>query len=390
MTENQLQVIELPQELEALSKQNLGLAKEKAREHLMAFAPMVTELSQLSDQMEAINFSEPTDVDAKAAREIRLKMVKVRTGANNEKDERKKTILQEGNLIQAAYNMIKTACEMKESSLKAVEEYRERIEAEKKARVTAERMEKLSVYNVNTDAKLIGDMTDATFEQFLKGVVTEHNERLEMERKMEEARIEAERKNELRLVRENGLRMFYHLMTEQEQSRDFAEMADEEYKSLLSVLIERKEAEEKEKSRIAAEKEAAEKELEAERQKAAEIAKEAEEKLRKEREEAQAKIREAEEARAKAEAEAKRLEAERIAQEKAEKERLAKEEKERKAAERKAKNASDKVKIASFISQLENVVFPVCKADEAKDLVNEFEVKFKNLVNDFQFQADQL
>lgn len=388
--EKQLAVIELPQELEVLNTPNLGLSKDKATEHLLAFAPFMTQLTELSSGLESINFTEPSDDDSKKAREIRLAMVKVRTGAEKVKDDRKKSILQEGNLIQSAFNLIKSACEMKEKSLIDVEQFRAKIEAEKKARITAERMEKLAFYNVNTDAKLIGEMTESTFEQFLKGVVAEHNEKLEMERKAEEARLEAERKNELRLVRGNAVRMFYHFMSEQEQAQDLSELEDEEFNSLVAALVERKEEEEKKKARIAAEKEAAEKELQLEREKAAQLAKEAEEKLRKEREEAQAKIREAEEAKAKAEAEAKRLEEERIAKEKAEKERLAKEEKERKAAERKAKNASDKVKIAAFISELENINFPSCKAEEAKDLVTQFQMKFKNIVEEFQFQADQL
>lgn len=388
--QTEVAVIELPKELEVLNTPNLGLSKDKATEHLVAFAPFMSQLTELSSGLEGINFTEPTNEDAKKAREIRLAMVKVRTGAEKVKDERKKTILQEGNLIQSAFNFIKSACEMKEKSLVEVEQFRAKIEEERKARITAERMTKLAEVECNTDAKLVGDMTDETFEQFLLGAKTSYERKKEDERKAEEARLEAERKNRVRSERNDEVRFLSYLMTTGEALQDLAELDQVSYEALLNTLLERKQKDEAEKERIRLEKEEAEKQLEAERQKAAQIAKEAEEKLQKEREEAQAKLREAEEARKKAEAEAKRLETERIAKEKEEAERLAREEKERKAAERKAKNASDKVKIAAFITDVENIQFPTCKADEAKNLILEFSRNLNDLIQEFKAKAEEL
>ena len=74
--EKQLAVIELPQELEVLNTPNLGLSKDKATEHLLAFAPFMTQLTELSSGLESINFTEPSDDDSKKAREIRLAMVR--------------------------------------------------------------------------------------------------------------------------------------------------------------------------------------------------------------------------------------------------------------------------------------------------------------------------
>lgn len=64
-----VQVVELPKELQEVQTLNLGLAKEKAEEHLAAFVPYVTVMTELRQKTESINFTDPSAEDAKLARE---------------------------------------------------------------------------------------------------------------------------------------------------------------------------------------------------------------------------------------------------------------------------------------------------------------------------------
>ena len=50
----QVQVVELPKELQEVQTLNLGLAKEKAEEHLAAFVPFVTTMTELKLKTEKL------------------------------------------------------------------------------------------------------------------------------------------------------------------------------------------------------------------------------------------------------------------------------------------------------------------------------------------------
>jgi hypothetical protein len=375
----QLQVLELPKELQQLAAANLGLAKEKADEHLAAFAPYMSELTELSLQMEAINFETPTNEDSKKASDLRKKLVKVRTGSEKEKDARKKSLLTEGNLIQSAFNLIKNACEMKEDSLAKVEKYQELLSAAELERITNTRMEQLAQYECNTDRALVGQMSDETFVQFLNGAKLGYEQKKEDERKAEEARLEAQRVAKLREERLTALRRVSNFLTDDESQKDFGTMSDDEWSQLVKVIGERK-----------AEHAAKEAERQAEIERVRKEREEEEARFKKEREEADRKEREAK-------AEIARLEAEKRAKEEAEakakaeevRKRIA-EEKARKAAERKAANAPDAEKLRGFFVAMNSVGVPTLKGDEARLLLTEFSNDWASLLASYEEKINQL
>jgi hypothetical protein len=375
----QLQVLELPKELQQLAAANLGLAKEKADEHLAAFAPYMSELTELSLQMEGINFETPTNEDSKKASDLRKKLVKVRTGSEKEKDARKKSLLTEGNLIQSAFNLIKNACEMKEESLAKVEKYQELLREAELNRIADTRMEQLAQYECNTDRALVARMTEDAFTQFLNGAKVTYEQKKEDERKAEEARLEAQRVSKLREERLTALRRVSNFLTDDESQKDFGTMSDEEWSQLVKVIGERK---------VEHEAKEAEREAELER-----IRKESEEKeaaLKKEREEAERKEREAKAEIARLEAE-KRAKEEEEAKAKAEEEkkRIA-EEKARKAAERKAANAPDADKLRRYLFAMGDHDSPVLTSDEATMLLHEFQNDWASLVASYSEKINQL
>jgi len=127
--ENQLIKIE-SQELEKVVSES-GLAIQEGEEIKQSYLPFVSQLAEIQAQASKINFDNPQPIDETIARELRLKTVKIRTGAKNLKDERKRIHLLKGNLEQAAYNLIAASCELTEETFNNVEKAREI--AEKKA-----------------------------------------------------------------------------------------------------------------------------------------------------------------------------------------------------------------------------------------------------------------
>ena len=376
---NEVMAIELPEELKQIASTTIGIAKDKADEHLKAFAPFVSELTELSLQMEKINYEKPTEIDSKIAGEIRKKMVKVRTGAEKEKDTRKKSLLTEGNLIQAAYNLVKNACEMKEEGLAKVEKYQELLRAAELERITNDRIAQLQEYECNTDRSLVGQMNDETFAQFLAGAKASYEQKKEDERKAEEARIEAQRIATLRNERAAILRKVSNFLTDEEAAKDFGTMTESEWSDLVRVIGERK-----------SEHEAKEAERQAEMDRIRKDNEEKESALKKEREEAEKKEREAK-------AEIARLEAEKRAKEEAEakakadeeKKRIA-EEKAKKAAERKSANAPDKTKLATYFDFLVGLEKPTLKSDDANALFDSFKNDFVSLMAKYNEQLSEL
>ena len=111
-TETRLVVIE-PNQLEEVVKDS-GLAIQEGEEIKQSYLPFLNQLAEIQSQASKINFESPTGLDENIARELRLKTVKVRTGSENLKNDRKRLSLLKGNLEQASYNIIAASCKLTE------------------------------------------------------------------------------------------------------------------------------------------------------------------------------------------------------------------------------------------------------------------------------------
>ncbi len=367
----EVQVVELPKELQEVQTLNLGLAKEKAEEHLAAFVPFVSTMTELKQKTESINFTDPTTEDAKLAREIRLAMAKNRVSSEKEKDARKKGLLTEGNLIQAAYNVVANASKMIEESLANVEKYEE-IKRQKAIQAKQEeRHAELVDYGFALPENL-GEMSEEVYSSFKTGILAQHKAKIDAEEAQRKAEEDAKKKRELNDERMKVIRPLGQFLTDEEAELHLGEIEDGHFLSLCESLEARKNEYEAEQATIKAE-------LEAERARA----KKAEEKAAKERQEQDDKLKAEREAREKAERELKEK-ADQEAKEKAEAEAKAKqEEKERKAAERKAKNASDAQKLQTYLMGISTVELPSAKTEDGQQAVEEVLrglVVFQNLI----------
>lgn len=294
---------------------NSGVEPTKAEAHVLAFADKFAELHELSRPLATLNKENPSKEDAKIARENRLKVVKVRTGTESIKDDRKKLILAEANLIQSTNNIIRDACILTEAEYEEIEKKEERVEAQKRAELKQTRIELLTPYEVDTQFLPLDTMDEETFERLLSNEKEKFEAVKQLRAKQEAERIEAERK------------------------------AEEERQAQIKAEQERIEAQRIENERLKKEAEAREAEFQAERhrqelERIANAKKLAEEQAKakaeadKLRAENEAKLKAEQEAKAKLEAE---LKAKKEAEAKAEADRLAKIEADKKEAEKLAK-----------------------------------------------------
>lgn len=335
-----------------------GLQLEEANQVKENYLPFLSELQTIKEQSAKINFESPTDVDEKIARDLRLKVVKIRTGAGTVKDSRKKIHLLKGNLEQAAYNLIKADCELIEEAFTQVEKAREIAEKKRKAELKEERIKLLADYSEVVSVEFIdlANMDEDSFNRLLESSKVSLQTKRNAEAKAEAERlaaIEAEKKR----IEEQRI--------ENERLKKEAEEKERQ------IEAERKKAaEEAEKIRVENEKK-----LAAEREKAAKLQAEADAKLKSEQEKARKEKEKADVERAKLEAE---LKAKKEAEE-AERKRIEAEEKAKAEAAKKLAKAGDKAQLKAWVDAFNiNALDIKNLKPESVEIYKEINSKFVN------------
>lgn len=157
-----------------------GLFKQAEEWKTKAAALVITDASQVREM--------------KIAREARLALKDIRVTAEKKRKALKEDSLRRGKAIDGVANILRYLVEPIEEHLAAQEQFVERKEAERKAKLKAEREEALRPYGVNTAAFLLDVMDDATFDQLLLTAKADHAQKIEAAKKVEADRIDAEAK----------------------------------------------------------------------------------------------------------------------------------------------------------------------------------------------------
>lgn len=400
-------------QIEKVNPVEFGLQESQVVEIEQAFMPKIVERDALKSVYEGLLTKEITPELCREAKEVRLKLVKVRTGIADIHKTQKAFFLAAGRFVDAWKNKETLPIEQMEENLKLIETHYEKIEAERIQKLEAERKE-LVLKFTEFPASNLALMTEDVFNAYLKGVELAYNAKIEEERKAEELRIETEKKAKLHEERKQLALPFYEFWTDFEKSLNFGEQSESDFNNFIDRIKKAKadkdlqiEAQRKENERLKIEAEVKKvrdekrnKELrpyiifirdydkmlnmpEAEYQKEfIDIKKGAEDHWEFERKEQirkQAEQKAQELALQEAQSEKAKLEAELKA--KAEAEEKARKEAEAKAiAEQKAKEAAaaapDKEKIITAVNSIK-FELPECKSEQMQSVANTINQKFE-------------
>ncbi len=262
-----------------ISKELAGLEKSKAKQIEAVFAPMVKMLKEFEATYDEIAALEINPDTCKKAKRLRLDIAKVRIDADKVRKEQKEEYLRAGNAIQGVYNILKFAVADKEEKLKDIETHYERIEAEKKSRLQAERQAELLKYNAEfliefTD---LCNMSEGVWINFLASAKAQHEALVAAEIKAESDRLEAERKaaEEREKIWLENERLKKEAAEAAKVKAEIAKKAEEERQVQEAKIREEREARAKLEREIAEEKaETSREEAEAVRRQADEMARE--------------------------------------------------------------------------------------------------------------------
>lgn len=303
-----------------INPSEFGIDVKKAEKVSNSFAPKIAEIEGYKNVYSGIIQSELNKENMQQARELRLKLVKVRTGIAAIHKTEKAFYLAAGRFVDALKNKLTEPVEQMEEKLLEIEETEKRLEAERIARVKAERESELSKYCENVSLFPLGEMTQDAYEQLLNGQILAYEAKKKAEEEAEIARIEKERKEALHKHRKENLINVWQFVDEETRLLNYGEVSEDEYNTIVLDALLAKEKYEAEQAAIRAENERLRKEAE---QKEAELAAErkaAQEKAEKERREAEEKLKAEQAEKAKIE---KELADKKAAEEKAEAQRLA-------------------------------------------------------------------
>lgn len=325
----------------AIIVEKSGIEKSKAEEITGGYIPFLQTIADISEQSKKIDFENPSELDEKIARELRLQLVPNRTAADKFKAAEKANYLLINGIHDGAYKIVENTSKLLENKLAAVEKQREIKEKARKEELRLARL--AAIKDLVEDATIypLSEMTETAFDDLKNTLELQAENKRAMAEKAEAERIakekaEAEEREKMRIENER-------LKAEAEEHERL--LAEERAKA----EAEKRELEEKaRKEREAAEAEAA-------RIKAEQGAKLEAERKERERVEAELKAKRDAEAKAKADEEA-RIEAERKA---------------KAAEEKKARLAPDKQKIKQVAMQLKVVEdsLPSVKSEEANAIV---------------------
>jgi hypothetical protein len=133
-----------------IKAEDYGIEKSIAKNIEAAFLPSVEAMEAIKPEydafMEECGTGEPTEETIEKAKELRLKIVKIRTGTAKTHKEQKAPFYQIGKFIDALKNQQEGVSKIAEGSLKFIETYPERKEEIRLQGLQREREEEIDSY----------------------------------------------------------------------------------------------------------------------------------------------------------------------------------------------------------------------------------------------------
>ena len=233
--------------MDLLEAKEFGIPEEKAKQISEQFKPMLDKMVQLEKEFNEIETKVISPEVCNEARELRLKLVKVRTGTAAIHKKQKSFYLQAGRFVDGWKNAQLFAGQGLEEKLDKIERYYQIKEELYLQKLSDERREELKPYVEMPEMipSNLGNMNEDVYERYLssikndfelrekakKDVQEQHEEQQRKER--ERQVLKEERMTELRSKRLNGFASYEFL-------EELGGLSIEAYQDAMLALQERK------------------------------------------------------------------------------------------------------------------------------------------------------
>jgi len=234
---------------ELINPEEYGLEKKEATGIAKAFQAKIDERNGYAELYDGVIKKEYSPETVKEARELRLKLVKTRTGIAKIHKTQKAYFLAAGKFVDAWKNKETEPITQMETTLEEIEK---RAELEEKARLEAlqkERVALLDQYVEDAAERDLSSMDEDVWESFLATKKKSHEDKIAAEAKAEEARLAEEKRLEevakLNTSRQKELAPYWSFMSGEEKDAEYGEANEKEFKDFLKDLKSKKDESEK-------------------------------------------------------------------------------------------------------------------------------------------------
>ena len=172
---------------------DFGLEETKAAQIEAQFKPMLEKMVELEIECnQVITMPIDTKEASEAARKLRLKYVKVRTGTDAIHKQQKSFYIAGGKFVDGWRNAQAFASQGIEEKLNYIENYHVIKERERINELEAVRREELLPYGTVLPA-MLGELPDEVYQNYLAGVKMAHTAKIEAEKKAAQDKADAEK-----------------------------------------------------------------------------------------------------------------------------------------------------------------------------------------------------
>lgn len=174
--------------MEKINPKEYGLEEVQVETIEQAFLPKISERDGYAQIYEQLITKELTPKLCAEAKELRLKLVKTRTGIADIHKTQKAFFLAAGRFVDAWKNKETLPIEQMEENLSNIEKHFERIESEKIAQLESDRIDEISKYSEVIPSGL-GYMNEQVYKTYLTGCIVAHEARIKAEQEAEAERL---------------------------------------------------------------------------------------------------------------------------------------------------------------------------------------------------------
>jgi len=218
----------------------IGIESEKALNIQSSFLPEFEKYKSYQGSYKEIIKKEITPEVEKEAKELKNRLVKVRTAINRVHTSEKAYYLAASKFIDALKRKLQEPGKLMEADLKEISEYSKRKEEERLSKLQSERESQLSAFVEDVEGRDLCSMEEDVWEAYLSMQKKKHEEKLEAERKEQERLAEEQRIKDLHNERKESILDLWSLATEEEKSSNFGETSESDWNKLFKDLKSRK------------------------------------------------------------------------------------------------------------------------------------------------------
>lgn len=188
---------------------DLGMNENRTQQLQAIFDPMFQTLNAFEDEYATFIQSVGDEITKEVcanAKELRLRIARVRIDTEKSRKNEKSEYLKAGKAIDGIANTLKFAVSEKETKLGEIEKHFENVERERIEFIRQHREEELTLYEVDPIPAALGEMSADVYEMLLNGVRSTHESLLAARKEAAEkeaARIKAEEEERQRVIEEN-------------------------------------------------------------------------------------------------------------------------------------------------------------------------------------------